>query len=100
VTYTKSDQVGSRKSQKQRSAADKAEWRLCKEVVWNTRPHKCEECDRPLRTPRRHNFHHTDEARPGMAMRVHDPKLVKLVCYVCHCRLEGKTAKGGEWLDY
>jgi len=51
--------------------------------IWNSRPHECEKCGRPLFTPRSHNFDHEISKAQGEEHR-YDVENIIIKCFACH----------------
>lgn len=51
--------------------------------IWNERPHECEECQKPLFTPRPHNFDHEIPKSRGEEFR-YDKDDIRIKCFWCH----------------
>jgi 5-methylcytosine-specific restriction endonuclease McrA len=65
-------------------------------LVWDSRPHRCEQCGRGLRELRRHNIHHIIHRKHG---GTNDPANLRLVCASCHDIHHGIKPPAEDWRD-
>lgn len=62
-------------------------------LVWDTRPHRCEDCGKFLRA---HNVHHIVHRKHG---GTNDPTNLRLVCAACHDLAHGLKPPADGWRD-
>lgn len=60
--------------------------------IWEEREHKCVDCNRPLNTPRAHNFAHIKSKGSRIDLK-YDKDNVEIKCFKCHFKQD-------HWLNY
>lgn len=65
-------------------------------IVWDTRPHRCEECGKALRLCRSHNVHHIVHRKHG---GTNEPGNLALLCANCHDARHGLPPTPDDWRD-
>lgn len=65
-------------------------------LVWDTRPHQCEDCGKVLRELRAHNIHHLVHRKHG---GTNQPENLRLLCASCHDLAHGLKPPQNDWRD-
>lgn len=64
--------------------------------VWESRPHQCEDCGKPIPVCRAHNIHHVTHRKHG---GTNNPENLRLVCATCHDGKHGLKPPKDDWRD-